>query len=414
MGHGHSRKSEFSNFDNPELEEKVTRAGQRLTILKALNNKKYGASAEAREAQESTERRRAELLNFVNSQKTGTQETYDHVNQMSEKQREASFRRRQTEAACLSPLMTANANSCQLEDDASCHLCGKEVRQFEFQPCRVCPKVFHFRCVEQSATYGPAEVDLMYKVANDVGWTCHDCSNICNVLYPEEVDRIFNLFERLDIDKDAMIDIDEYLRYTDRISIEVEGRSLTDEEKARHRAYFRRLDADGSGQVDWGEFLNHKACEMLQARKSALSSLLTPKEIKLACAVFSALDTDKDGLVYQSDLKNNYRTWYKYMDSLINVGHSHGKRRGSRRRSRIGSISLRPTVPNWLRRLSGASMGRRLSGVSNARRSQTYEQGLSGFEETSGRLTNREIDFEEYLEQQTLYIISSRPNITHS
>ena len=37
--------------------------------------------------------------------------------------------------------------------------------------------------------------------------------------------------------------------------------------------------------------------------QSVLSGLLTQKEIKLACAVFTALDTDKDGLVYQSDLK---------------------------------------------------------------------------------------------------------------
>ena len=90
--------------------------------------------------------------------------------------------------------------------------------------------------------------------------------NLCNLLTPEEQDSIYNVFCSVDIDRDASLKLKEYLNYKQRVCQLKQNRNLTPEEKTLEEEQFDHLDVDGSGELEYWEFMKNEAALKLKER----------------------------------------------------------------------------------------------------------------------------------------------------
>ncbi|XP_062606756.1 uncharacterized protein LOC134268503, partial [Saccostrea cucullata] len=98
----------------------------------------------------------------------------------------------------------------------------------------------------------------------------------------------------------GQITFDEFIAYKRKQL----GHQVTEEERKLFDLEFKLVDTDGSGTIDWWEFLNFQAKVKLSSRnQNELVDLLTEKEILIAKMAFSHLDTNDDGRISELEAR---------------------------------------------------------------------------------------------------------------
>ena len=69
---------------------------------------------------------------------------------------------------------------------------------------------------------------------------------------------------------DLRVSLEEFMSYQTSQFEAAEGRPMTSFEESYERLHFRRLDADGSGYVDYPEFLKFSAGKYLSRRSKVM------------------------------------------------------------------------------------------------------------------------------------------------
>ncbi|XP_071953442.1 PHD finger protein 24-like [Antedon mediterranea] len=271
----------------------------------------------------------------------------------------------------------------KVRNDRNCSVCNK-FSGGELFPCRICTKVFHAPCLRRSGHIQDSASLQQFKRANmNIGWSCHDCESLNNLLDEEDMFELMDSFEKCDVDSDAEISVEEFLKYKRNLIKENEGREMTADEEDDELVLFRAIDTDMTGSLTWWEFLNHESVRHLASLpKLHLVNLLAPKEIQRARETFRAFDTDGDGSITDYEAKRAYKRWYSNFISDPETMVPRQKSRISSAVSMTNSIDLSRHVSSNTRML------------------------MSADEDDSGT-----VSWEEYLNEQALYIIAARPNV---
>ncbi|XP_033108240.1 PHD finger protein 24-like [Anneissia japonica] len=271
----------------------------------------------------------------------------------------------------------------KVRNDRHCSVCNKSSGG-ELFPCRICTKVFHEACLRRSGHIQDSSSLQQFKLANtNIGWSCHDCESLNNLLDEEDMFELMDSFEKCDVDSDAEISVEEFLKYKRNVIKETEGREMTADEEDDELVLFRAIDTDMTGSLTWWEFLNHESIRHLASlSKLHLVKLLSQKEIQRARETFHAFDTDGDGTITDYEAKRAYKRWYSNFISDPEDMVPRQKKRISSAISVTNSIDLSRHVSSNARML------------------------MSADEDDSGA-----VSWEEYLKEQALYVIAARPNV---
>ncbi|XP_055956158.1 PHD finger protein 24 [Patella vulgata] len=219
---------------------------------------------------------------------------------------EDRFRRKSTKVAVFNrntrdsdkPMWAA------FESDAKCFLCRERVDIEVGFPCRVCTKIFHEECLQDCGECRKIDRDL-----------CHR-GNLGLLLTDEEMGKVVRKFEKYDINQDTMVSEDEYCKIREEEFEEIEIKSPGRFDVQRFLLDFRLADVDCDGKLDWWEFVNHEAQQVLIHRsKDELVDLLTEKELLKAKSLFRTFDKDDNGFITEISAKEAYRLWYQKLES---------------------------------------------------------------------------------------------------
>ncbi|XP_072018676.1 PHD finger protein 24-like [Amphiura filiformis] len=267
-------------------------------------------------------------------------------------------------------------------DPVRCTTCNK--RGGVLHPCRVCDNAFHESCLQRIGRLHDQEARAFFKKARtNTGWSCHDCESLGSMLHQDDMVELIEVFDKADVDDDATIDLEEFVKYRQWVVREREGRNLTPDEVDDETIQFRAMDTDMTGNLSWWEFLDHEALRRLAAKtKKQLVKLLSTKEIQKARDNFRAFDTDLDGSITEYEARRAYKRWYSHFVP-----------------------NPEDMTPSERRRLSLAT------DTQQVRQLSTHIQANTNLLMGADRDNSGTISWEEYLCEQALYIIAARPNV---
>ncbi|XP_013378662.1 PHD finger protein 24 isoform X2 [Lingula anatina] len=195
------------------------------------------------------------------------------------------------------------------EQTITCSLCRSDNIDNALYKCRICARHFHERCLQKIGFCQDEEsLRQLHKAKTKVGWSCHECDNLNNILTEEEQVELIENFEKCDVNMDATISVEEYLDYKQKEYLALFHTPMPKEEEDLEKTKFRHMDTDGTGTIDWWEFLNYETIRLLERTrtKNALLRLLTPSEIDTAREAFSQFDLDGDGLITEVEAKKAF------------------------------------------------------------------------------------------------------------
>ncbi|XP_070563971.1 PHD finger protein 24-like [Ptychodera flava] len=261
-------------------------------------------------------------------------------------------------------------------EDELCIVCGVFTGT-ELYPCRVCDKVYHEGCLSKIGKLNDSISLRMIEKANTVvGWSCHECENLNSLLRDDEMFELMDAFEKCDVDSDSNITSTEFLRYKKQSYREAEGKEMSSEQEEKEMEMFRLMDKDKTGYLTWWEFLNHESARRLATRsKKALIKLLTRKEINTAREAFRFFDKDCDGFITISEAKDAYRKW-------------------------LGKFVVDPEKHS-----------KGFGGNGNPDQFNQHVKQQAKIFMTADADNSGAVSWKEYLEEQSLYILSARPNV---
>eukprot|EP00112_Aurelia_sp_Birch-Aquarium-sp1_P004119 Seg1468.1 transcript_id=Seg1468.1/GoldUCD/mRNA.D3Y31 product="PHD finger protein 24" protein_id=Seg1468.1/GoldUCD/D3Y31 len=271
-----------------------------------------------------------------------------------------------------------------LGQDEVCFICNVYSTSTDIFTCRVCMKSFHEGCLQKFGDLS-SEVSKLHANAiakSSVGWSCYKCSNLSLLLTEDEMHEIIYLFDDYDANQDTQISLEEYIQYTEK-----HYKSKTEEElpeylKTQAQDEFKIIDKDKTGLIDWWEFLNHESVKMLSKReKDDLVSILSSKEKADLKEKFRVLDLDNDGRITEFEAQKVFSDWFGKL-SVTQDDRDVANSRTRRMNKKISNLT-----------------------VMNIAQSST----MLVMEADADR--NRYVDWDEFLQNEALYVIASRPNI---
>ncbi|XP_011449913.3 PHD finger protein 24 [Magallana gigas] len=305
---------------------------------------------------------RQELREFMNEMKKDSQKTQEDLKDEDSVVREWYIRRKSNAASVG---LTHRDLLMRHQENEVCHICRKEFEACEEQyPCRICDKVFHKDCVLSLKELHPSHLTAIKRANTSVGWSCPECDDLSLLLKEKDLQSIIDTFDEEINPKGGQITFEEFIEYKKKQY----GRHVTEDERKQFDLEFRLVDTDGSGTIDWWEFLNFQAKTKIASREQAeLVHLLTEKEVMMAKIAFSRLDINNDGSITEHEARKVFDEYF----SRLNI-----------------------------------SDGRKNTG------SETYakhalERAMSLDVKEMGSVT-----WDEFLNGQAQYIIAVRPNMT--
>lgn len=274
-----------------------------------------------------------------------------------------------------------NINNFTFQPDELCFICNVYSTTTDIFTCRVCMKAFHEGCLQKIGNLS-SEVSTLHASAiskSNFGWSCYKCSNLSVLLMEDEMHEIMDLFDDYDTNQDTQISKEEYSKFKEKQYTTKIKEPFTKEQKELAEEEFDIIDRDQTGTIDWWEFLNHESVKMLIKReKQDLVAVLSKKEVADAKEKFKALDVDNDGKITAYEAAKVYSEWFS--------------------------------------KLSGPKKSDKVSGKNNNRSSQDLNAASHAYNHTMLVMeadidNNKYVDWKEYLENEALYIIATRPNI---
>ncbi|XP_064625182.1 PHD finger protein 24-like isoform X2 [Lineus longissimus] len=195
----------------------------------------------------------------------------------------------------------------KVQSDKLCHVCSVYTGS-ETYPCRICTRVYHESCLR---TIGHCQDTVstaqLLRAKEIVGWSCPNCDTLNNLLTEEEMEELMDTFDKLDLNRDTSVSLEEFLTFKKRQYLEEVCEEIDSDTLENMKREFRIMDADRTGTLDWWEFLNYESVKMLEKRsKVALVRLLSPKEVERIRETFTAFDTDCDGEITTSEATKAY------------------------------------------------------------------------------------------------------------
>ncbi|XP_065069993.1 PHD finger protein 24-like isoform X1 [Rhopilema esculentum] len=279
----------------------------------------------------------------------------------------------------------ATVNNMMLESDEVCFICNVYSTSTDIFTCRVCMKSFHEGCLRKIGDLS-AEVARLHANAiskSSIGWSCYKCSNLSLLLTEDEMHEIMDLFDDYDSNQDTQISLEEYVQFKEMQFVKKTKDRCPDDLKKLASDEFCMIDRDKTGTIDWWEFLNHESIKMLARRdKEELVAILSPKEVSNVRDKFKALDVDNDGRITEYEAQKAFFDWF----GKLAIKDQSSDTVNGRHRSLSKSLS-EETVKN-----------------------HAHNMTMLVMEADADR--NRYVDWEEFLKNEAIYIISSRPNLS--
>ncbi|XP_071843243.1 PHD finger protein 24-like [Apostichopus japonicus] len=269
----------------------------------------------------------------------------------------------------------------RISNDTDCAVCNMFKKE-SLHPCRICEKVYHEHCLKKRGHLnGDEEIEIFHRAHTNIGWSCHECENLAQMLHEEDMQELMDIFDQCDVDQDATISLDEFLKYRTMAIKQGEGREITQEEIREEQVKFQTMDSDLGGSISWWEFLNHEALRRLatQPRKKLLR-LLKPKEIHRAHQNFTAFDTDGNGQITDYEARRAYKHWFSNFTANPSEMSPTERRKLSRQLTEL-DMTLSTHV--------------------------TTNTGILMDADTDHSGT---ISWDEFITEQAVYIIAARPN----
>ena len=276
--------------------------------------------------------------------------------------------------------------------DMKCPICEQLARPDNSDyACRVCGKVYHRRCCEESGRYDGFDLSVMDRAFDKTGWSCYDCDNssLIDILTDDDNMEISNIFAEYDVNGDDSITLEEYLGACQHIM----GRELTSRERHDETEQFKLMDRDGSGDIGLDEFLASEAPHFIRKYdKEYLVAKLTPLEKKRAREIFNRLDRDKDGSIdyWEAMLRSGIEGWMHLSKRLKDILDLRGGGGGGG--AAQDDVTARPQAHK-----KTSKVGQHLfPGALNVRKCDENNDG--------------KVEWDEFLRGHALKIILSRPN----
>ncbi|XP_035828117.1 PHD finger protein 24 [Aplysia californica] len=260
------------------------------------------------------------------------------------------------------------------ENDPNCSLCGKPARRQEAYPCRVCTRIYHPICLGKCGECRDVDLQAAENALSNTGWSCYICSNLSLLLTELEINQLIDEFDMFDKNKDEHISWDEIMKHTHpALPAGRRREQLPSDERLEMRLSFKMADQDNDDSLDWWEFLNYQAKTLLAKRsKEELVSLLSEKEVIKCKTLFRSMDTDEDGVVTLLEARQAVRDWcQKYEHNM--------------------------PPEEFSKLLPGLDLHSEI-------RAQMFVDGEDAHRES--------VRWPEFLADQSLYIISTRPNVS--
>ncbi|KAL4236813.1 hypothetical protein ACF0H5_005200 [Mactra antiquata] len=178
------------------------------------------------------------------------------------------------------------------------------------------------------------------------------------------------------IERNLQISLPEYLlHFSRRHSLTNRRGQLLPTEQERVIRLFNYQDMNKDGRLNWWEFVNHESKAYLAKKdKYELVSMLTKKELCAAKAVLNTIDHDGDGKIKEYEVKDAFKKWYRQFEKY---------------------------KPNYDQEVVKDSDILDLHGT-------VFSQIIMDADKTH----DGDVNWEEFILDQSLYILCSRPNIT--
>lgn len=222
----------------------------------------------------------------------------------------------------IRPIDIPYISSEKIQPEELCHVCSVYTGR-ETYPCRICYKVYHEGCLRKlGQCRDPASSSLLKRALKPIGWSCHKCDNLSNVLTEEEIQNLMSLFERNEVVRDSSISLEDYLDFRKRVHYELTNSEMTREQIQEETMTFHRVDKENTGSITWWEFLNFETTRILQQRnRNSLLHILHKREIELARKLFQIYDENMTGVISEYNARKAIATWYTLFlepDEFIN------------------------------------------------------------------------------------------------
>ncbi|KAK3098733.1 hypothetical protein FSP39_022535 [Pinctada imbricata] len=199
----------------------------------------------------------------------------------------------------------------KVEPEELCHVCSVYTGR-ETYPCRICYKVYHEGCLRKLGQCSdPASSVLLRRALKPVGWSCHECDDLSNLLTQEELFQLYESLDRHQITQDTSVSLEEYLDYRRRVHKEEQNDDMSQAKIQEETARFHKVDRDNTGSITWWEFINYESINVLQRRsKNSILKLLTLREIELSRILFRAFDENLTGFITEYSARKAIASFY--------------------------------------------------------------------------------------------------------
>lgn len=209
------------------------------------------------------------------------------------------------------PISIPYVSNEKVEPEELCHVCSVYTGR-ETYPCRICYKVFHESCLRKLGQCNdPASSVLLKKALKATGWSCQNCDDLSSLLTEEELHNLFSSLDRYEVAQDSSIGLEDFMEYRKRCYADEDGGTLPKESLQEDLARFHRIDKDNTGSITWWEFINFESIRILKKRsKNSNVHLLSPREIEIARRLFRVYDDSHQGNITEVNAKKAIAAYY--------------------------------------------------------------------------------------------------------
>ncbi|EDO48120.1 predicted protein [Nematostella vectensis] len=192
--------------------------------------------------------------------------------------------------------------------------CGNQI----LNPCRLCTRVYHSDCLKRRG-YLTDELqnEALLLAHSGIGWACPECESLFWLLKDVEKVELMETFDEVDVNKDSLISREEFINYQQEKYKRLMGREMPDYRYIQEMRIFNDMDRDGTGLIDWWEFMTPMAVMLLGKKKPTdLIKLLLPREIARIKRYFRVYDPSNKGHICIQDARRAFKQWYISMINL--------------------------------------------------------------------------------------------------